>query len=62
MASDYGNLGNVLQERGDLDGAEQMYRKSLDAAEKLSSPPLIAHAEEALVNLADARADGEGVG
>jgi Flp pilus assembly protein TadD len=31
----YGNLGIVLQTRGDLDGAEAMYRKSLAIEEKL---------------------------
>ena len=35
MASDYGNLGIVLQTRGDLDGAEEMHKKSLEIDEKL---------------------------
>jgi len=35
MASDYGNLGLVLKTRGDLDGAEAMFRKSLEINEKL---------------------------
>ncbi len=35
MASQYGNLGNLLMTRGDLDGAEEMHRKSLEIEEKL---------------------------
>ncbi|MBI5570698.1 MAG: tetratricopeptide repeat protein, partial [Desulfomonile tiedjei] len=35
LARAYGNLGNVLQVRGDLDGAEQMHRKALEIDEKL---------------------------
>ena len=34
-ASIYGNLGIVLQIRGDLDGAEEMHKKSLEIDEKL---------------------------
>ncbi|UCC29066.1 MAG: tetratricopeptide repeat protein [Phycisphaerales bacterium] len=34
-ATHVGNLGNVLQMRGDLDGAEAMYRKALEINEKL---------------------------
>jgi tetratricopeptide (TPR) repeat protein len=33
MASDYGNLGNVYRTRGDLDRAEEMYKKSLEISE-----------------------------
>ena len=35
MANQYGNLGNVMQTRGDLDGAEKMYRKALKINEQL---------------------------
>ena len=35
MAHDYGNLGVILQTRGDLDGAEAMHHKSLKLNEKL---------------------------
>ena len=35
VATNAGNLGNVLQTRGDLDGAEEMYRKSLKINEEL---------------------------
>ena len=32
MANQYGNIGIVLQTRGDLDAAEEMYKKALDIA------------------------------
>ena len=35
MAEDYNNLGNVYQERGRLDEAEQMYRRALAIFENL---------------------------
>jgi len=35
LANAYGHLGSVLKVRGDLDEAEQMYRKSLEINEKL---------------------------
>ncbi|MBI4504273.1 MAG: DUF4062 domain-containing protein, partial [Chloroflexi bacterium] len=35
VARAYGNLGNVLHVRGDLDGAEQMHRKALEINERL---------------------------
>ncbi|HBS28608.1 MAG TPA: hypothetical protein DEB06_03955, partial [Phycisphaerales bacterium] len=38
MANDYGNLGVVLKTRGDLDGAEAMFRKSLEINERLGRP------------------------
>ena len=41
MASDYGNLGNVLKTRGDLDGGEAMYRQGIAAAERLGTTPLL---------------------
>ncbi|MCI5114003.1 MAG: tetratricopeptide repeat protein, partial [Candidatus Electrothrix sp. AX1] len=34
-AINYGNLGNVYLTRGDLDKAEEMYRKSLNISEAL---------------------------
>lgn len=42
QAASYGNLGNVLQTRGDLDGAEAMHRKALAINEKLGRPEGIA--------------------
>jgi len=36
QAAAFGNLGNVYKRRGDLDGAEQMYKKALAIDEKLS--------------------------
>jgi Flp pilus assembly protein TadD len=38
LAKAYGNLGNVLYTRGDLDGAEAMHRKSLEIEERLGRP------------------------
>jgi len=35
MASDYGNLGVIYHDRGDLDKAEEMHTKSLEIEEKL---------------------------
>ncbi len=35
QAALFGNLGNVMKTRGDLDGAEAMHRKSLEIDEKL---------------------------
>jgi Tfp pilus assembly protein PilF len=34
----YGNLGNLYQTRGDLDQAEDMYRKSITTFRELGSP------------------------
>ena len=43
MATNYGNLGDVLQTRGDLDGAEEMYRKALSLAQQVGASPLVEH-------------------
>ena len=38
MASDFGNLGNLYQTRGELDRAEEMYQKSLVLFREIKSP------------------------
>ena len=38
MASDYGDLGNLYNIRGDLDRAEKLYNKSLALFKTLGSP------------------------
>ena len=35
MAASYGNLGIIAQTRGDLEEAEELYRKSLQIQEEL---------------------------
>jgi tetratricopeptide (TPR) repeat protein len=60
MASDYGNLGNVLQARGDLDGAEQMHRKSLEIEEQLGHLEGMASDYGNLGNVLQARGDPDG--
>ncbi len=37
MASQYGNLGNIYRTRGELDKAEEYYRKALDINKDLGS-------------------------
>jgi len=41
MESDYGNLGNVYQIRGDLDRAEEMHEKSLELFTLIGSKQLL---------------------
>ncbi len=60
MASNYGNLGNVLYVRGDLDGAEEMYRKALDLDEKLGRREGMAKSYANLGNVMTARGDLDG--
>ena len=43
-ATSYGNLGLVLRTRGDLEGAEAMFRKSLEIEERLGRPEGMASA------------------
>ena len=54
-ASDYGNLGNLYQTRGDLDRAEEMYRKSLALFRAVGATPRIEHVEALLARLRDER-------
>jgi len=56
MESDYGNLGNVYQIRGDLDRTEKMYRRSLELFTSIGSKPMI----EKLESLIDALKRGSG--
>lgn len=43
MANDYGNIGTLLLDRGDLAAAETMFLKSLDIDEKIGRPEGIAN-------------------
>ena len=60
MANQYGNLGNVLQTRGDLDGAEEMYKKSLAIEEKLGRLEGMASDYGNLGNVLKTRGDLDG--
>ena len=51
MVSDYGNLGNVYRIRGDLDRAEEMYRKSLESFVLIGSRPVIEKVESLIAAL-----------
>jgi len=42
MSLCYGNIGMVLQDRGNLDGAMKMYQKSLAICEELGIGPDVA--------------------
>ena len=55
MASQYGNLGNLYQTRGDLDRAEEMYEKSLAINEALGRKEGMASAYGNLGNLYQTR-------
>ena len=55
MAGDYGNLGVLYKTRGELDRAEEMYRKSLDLFREIGATPRIEQVEQWL---ADLREDG----
>ena len=57
MASDYGNLGIVYQDRGDLDEAEAIYRKALELDEQLGRKEGIASNYSNLGNLYQMRGD-----
>ncbi len=60
MANQYGNLGNVLKVRGDLDGAEQMYRKALEIDERLGRLEGLANHYGNLGNVLQVRGDLDG--
>ena len=60
MAYAYGNLGIVLQVRGDPDGAEQMYRKSLEINERLGHLEGMASDYGNLGNVLQVRGDLDG--
>lgn len=51
MVSDYGNLGNVYRIRGDLDRAEEMYRKPLESFVLIGSRPVIEKVESLIAAL-----------
>ena len=53
MASAYGSLGNVLWTQSELDGAEEMYRTSLEAWQKLGVPHRVAQVQGLLDSLRD---------
>ena len=57
MASDYGNLGILYQNRGELDRAEEMYRKSLEIDEALGRKEGMASNYGDLGNLYQIRGD-----
>ena len=58
MASDYGNPGNVLQVRGDLDGAEEIYRKSLETWRRLGVEDRVAESQQALDSVRGSASQG----
>jgi len=60
LASAYGNLGLMLQIRGDLHGAEKMYRTSLEINETLGHREGMASAYVKLGNVLQIREDLEG--
>ena len=60
VAGAYGNLGVVLQVRGDLDGAEQMHRKSLEIEERLGRLEGMANAYGNLGIVLQVRGDLDG--
>jgi tetratricopeptide (TPR) repeat protein len=60
IANTYGNLGVVLQTRGDLDGAEEMYRMTLAIHEKLGSLEGMANTYGNLGNVLQTRGDLDG--
>jgi hypothetical protein len=41
MASDYGNLGNLQELRGDLDGAREQWVKSRDLYARLGATHMV---------------------
>ena len=55
IAKDYGNLGTLYKIRGELDRAEEMYRKSLGLFREIKVAPQIERVEQWL---ADLREDG----
>ena len=55
MANQYGNLGNLYQTRGDLDRAEEMYRKSLALFREVGAKPKVEHIESLLAKLRNER-------
>ncbi|MDZ7712032.1 MAG: tetratricopeptide repeat protein [Rhodovibrio sp.] len=57
MASGYGNLGNVYWDRGDLEQAEAMYRKSLALNEALGCKEGMANQYGSLGNVHLERGD-----
>ena len=57
MASDYGNLGNLYQTRGELDRAEEMYQKSLAINEALGRKEGMANQYGNLGNLYQTRGE-----
>ena len=62
MAADYGNLGLLRRARGDLDGAEEMYRKSLAIDEAMGRKEGMANQYGNLGNLLSDRGDLDGGG
>ena len=57
VANASGNLGIVLQLAGDRDGAEKMYRKSLEAAKRLGLSPHVEKVTWLLQNLGGSTSD-----
>ena len=57
MANQYGNLGVLAETRGDLDAAEDWYKKSLALNEELGRKEGMANQYGNLGNLAEQRGD-----
>ncbi len=57
MASHYGNLGNIYRTRGDLDRAEEMYKKALALFRAVGAAPEIKQTETVLDSLNESRAE-----
>ncbi len=51
MASKYGNLGSLYKTRGDLNDAEEMYRKSLALFREIGAAPQSEQVEGWLADL-----------
>lgn len=54
VAAATGNLGTLYFTRGDLDRAEEMYRKSLDLFREIGATPQIEKTEGLLAKLREA--------
>ncbi len=53
MANQYGNLGTLYKTRGDLDRAEEMYRKAMELFRHVSASPKVENVERFWVNRPD---------
>ncbi|MCH8211127.1 MAG: tetratricopeptide repeat protein [Planctomycetes bacterium] len=60
MANDYGNLGMIMESRGDLNSAREHWAKALDLYQRIGMPDSVERVREWLDAIGDIRTEDAG--